>query len=1335
LKPAQSRKGKKNNPAPAFRLENSQTGDIVISSSVINQFGLAGTADTFQAAVNTLLVEYFGLPNAPKPFGGRGDAFGKLNAWLVDERRPHNLLLWAPGGRGKTALLLRWIEQLPKSLDKVFVPISIRAGTNLEETFYQAMVARLAALFGETVPLSIDRFHTRERMQAYLARFTDPKKPCLVVIDGLDEATGWTITPAILPLAPPAGLRVVVSARQRLEDDGDRGWRRQLGWSEEIADSVEVLPLGQEGIADVLTRMGLGTLAQDQQIVSRLFTLTDGGEPLLVELYATDLRDPKYVERIRHTDPERLTPGLTGFFERWLTDQKVIWDGAKLPVDIDEVYTALTILAGAVGALRLVEINAVARRAGLAVGAEALSAIERFVVRSGRAKNAAEQTFVLTHPRLGEFLWKQSSFTQIYVSRADEAFLAWGAAAVAKVNASGGDPSRVPHYLLLYYSQHLRRSPAAPLESFRALAQEGWCRACSEYGGGEGSLAEQLETGLARLVSAARANPASLHTPRTGLGGMIHIGLCIASLRSLGTSVPPAIMGEMVSVGLLQPRRALFLSRARSDSERAAVIAALAPVLSDDDLPMLQSEARQVKTAEHRVKALVAVARRHLPNNGLSWLLEAVAAVAQETERSARSRALNCCVNAAKELDVEQEDVVFSVAGSLLGRENLPVRAPREAQSAETPAPSTTAEVVGQDALPPREFRPDFAPAEFIRSQSLYWYGLPDDLLEIRRRLAGISAAEATPADLNDALKLTYALEPFRKARVIKDLACFLDSDQLKDATENAVNQGGHFWLGELLLPLAVRLDPEAQCLLIERLIRDKATWGAAGKLLPVVTDQQLDRLWPSLARLTPSYEKKEVILPSVLHRLSQDQLDPLVDAAIQSDEADHMIPFYRRAEIGLIVDRLSNEQLNRLYAQTLATENADKFGYVFKEIAPKLSPDLLEEGINRTLAMEKGFYRNDRLATLLPLAVQRKPAIIENALALVKATRSGGNLLEALEPLLLHLPIERRRDVLLEQRHLALSIKDQPFVLASLAALDQMPDTNEMIGLADPSKDDVSGTVLLALLSLLPRMNAERARDAVQLVEDRFDSLDAYDRRMSTTLVALCPKLSQVKGARLCRAALELLDNPDLSESDLGRGGGPLLFSPHLPVGDAQMLIERLAAAMRHEDVKAETRLTIATILAEAPSVGNKIAFEAIGFMETAIAGPEASALSKAMLHAALQLCRRVDASLPAPDVPGVEADAERYFTDQDLARFGTLAYYSGPDFSARVVDLAERLARMERAAAMGLLALVEGSWGNTIKLCSATGGAQRVLQRVGGQHAVVETIDAIRSVAAWWP
>jgi hypothetical protein len=74
---------------------------------------------------------------APIPFGGRDAALEELDTWLADPRAPPRLLLAAPAGRGKSALLVAWTDRLrsasvarPHDLDIVFVPVSIRFETS-----------------------------------------------------------------------------------------------------------------------------------------------------------------------------------------------------------------------------------------------------------------------------------------------------------------------------------------------------------------------------------------------------------------------------------------------------------------------------------------------------------------------------------------------------------------------------------------------------------------------------------------------------------------------------------------------------------------------------------------------------------------------------------------------------------------------------------------------------------------------------------------------------------------------------------------------------------------------------------------------------------------------------------------------------------------------------------------------------------------------------------------------------------------------------------------------------------------------------------------------------
>jgi hypothetical protein len=68
----------------------------------------------------------------------------------MDESAPNRLLLTAAAGRGKSALLVHWIASLRarglltgdhgKVWHVIFVPISMRFGTNRPSVFYQALL-------------------------------------------------------------------------------------------------------------------------------------------------------------------------------------------------------------------------------------------------------------------------------------------------------------------------------------------------------------------------------------------------------------------------------------------------------------------------------------------------------------------------------------------------------------------------------------------------------------------------------------------------------------------------------------------------------------------------------------------------------------------------------------------------------------------------------------------------------------------------------------------------------------------------------------------------------------------------------------------------------------------------------------------------------------------------------------------------------------------------------------------------------------------------------------------------------------------------------------------
>lgn len=1211
------------------------------------------------------------------------------------------MLLWAPGGRGKTALLVRWLAELPPDLDKVFVPISIRAGTNLEHVFYEALAARLGTVLEEQPTKSADAYHYRERVHTYLKRFTNAERPCLVVIDGLDEATGWDVNAAMLPRQPPAGLRVVVSARQLFKDKDDRGWLSRLGWSDAgIARSEVVRPLGRAGIADLLRRSSLTELSEDEAIVGRLYNLTDGGEPLVVKLYAEQLLEQRgLADRLRHGDLKDLKRGLAGFFDLWFADQNAIWEKKHPPVDKNAVYLVLAILACAHGALKIKDILGVAKHAGLGlfVGPAALEAVERFVIgKPGPPGDTGERNFVLTRPRLSEFLRSDEFLlTHAYVPQIQAAFLAWGASEVEAVNKPGANPGHVPRYLLVYYLQHLKQDPNTPLSRYRALAENGWRLACTEHGGGEASLVEQLDTCLDRLLEAGRADPAALQVPKTGLGGIVHVGLCLASLQSQGTSIPPNLLAEMVRQGVLGPSRALFISRFRRDGDRSAIISDMALVLNGEMLDTLQTEAATIREPLERAKAILSVARRRDPGERPALLGEAIRSAAAETSAvkvDNRLTIINNCLEAARELKDAEADAMFSMAEQIIGRDKLlPRRAPvpEDADSPPSEQSQTQGALSSQQASPaaaavrPASPETGFSPAAFLRRFDWRFRGLSDEFADARARLATTAADAASGDDLRLALEMIFALEELHRLGPLKAIAPFLPAELLTVAID-LVFERCDLWFAELLAPLSRELDDEAMIALFARLLQeplDYKTYTALGELISSLSDEAWRHVWPQVAGLTPSYLKVE-LLKLARERLDSAQLTVIVDAVAEPATGHYMEKYYRIREIGVARAKLSTDQLRRLVDACFAMES----GWNLLEIiAPALDPGLLEDALSRSLETSKSWKQRLYLNALLSSLAKKSPELLDRV---VDASRAAGDISEGLSLLdmvLPHLTVEKRQQAILEAQWQALAINDRPAIALALAALGEMPDLADAAARSPgsmflaPSKSDQSSTIVLAFLALLPRIDADRARDALQLVEDRIEALDTDDRRAVATITALCPKLSRVKGARAVAAALDARNEAEVDAEGAALIGALLLFSPHLSPEQAEPLISNALSAIRDDKTNVDRRLTLAALLAEAPHVVSRTACEMIAIVEEAIKSENTRPLARSVLAAAMQLCRRFYYAeldrlrLPQPSEllkSAKSAEDEREFGTQDLVLFGLLPYLDAPLLLPRTLE-----------------------------------------------------------------
>lgn len=406
------------------------------------------------------LNEYLGTPAHPVPFGGRQAQLDELHAWLNAPDAPPYYLMTAEAGRGKSALICRWMEQLRQQredVEVIFIPISIRFETATQDVVFAALAARLAKIYDEPLqPAALPGAQWQGVCESYLDRTPPAGKQLLVILDGLDEATGWSIGAGFFSTSPPSGLRVLVTARLRVGESTPQGWTTTLGWSEHLTQMATLPPLTRAGVENALVSMGnpLDGLANQAEIVQQLFRLTEG-DPLLVRLYIQALEQQKEAAGSLNSEAlKQLTPGLQGYFDQWWEGQRKQWRAQGRDPEKDEANLRLLLdaMSAAFGPLTLDDLAHLHPELGSSrLVRVLLQSVERWVIGNGK-----EQGYSYSHARLGYYFWEKlgSQEKQVWDGR----FCAWGATTLAALNTNQLDPKAAPVYLLRHYANHLQRS-------------------------------------------------------------------------------------------------------------------------------------------------------------------------------------------------------------------------------------------------------------------------------------------------------------------------------------------------------------------------------------------------------------------------------------------------------------------------------------------------------------------------------------------------------------------------------------------------------------------------------------------------------------------------------------------------------------------------------------------------------------------------------------------------------------------------------------------------------------------------------------------------------------
>jgi hypothetical protein len=1145
-----------------------------------------GIARLFQSLNRRFAQEYLVSETSPVPFGGRDAELGRLDEWLLDPQGAPRMLVTAPAGRGKSALLVRWMKNLQDGgicghdgWQLAFMPISIRAKSNRPEIFYEGLARRLAEIIGDPLPSEAIRgselFGNAVRDQ--LDRIgADSKKRVLVVIDGLDEALEGSFDPSILPLPMPKNVRVLLSARWQLGDHNSAGWLKRLGWNVATrAEALELDPLGVAGVKDVLFKLGApaGALAQDSAFVERLAELTEG-EPLLLRFYAEDLWSASIKgERIARADLERLNPGFDSYFEDWFTRQNEFWrkNGSR-DAEIKELYATLSVLAFAIGPLTGLDILGLIERIHGITGVVSVDLLlepwQRFVF----GNSDPDTGYVLSHPRIGEYL-QRGRFSDI-ANKMRKGFAEWGKANAIELNTGAIQPEQASTYCLQFLPEHLKKANAPP-DDYMTMVENGWRLAWEELEGGQRGFARAVRLAL----KAQREDKTDLR-----LGARWRCALTLSSIKSLGQNVPIELLLAAVEKGVLTTRQAAYFADLQasseesvrlfvglaltarddsartkelwglsvaaakaivSDSERVRALAALAPHLPPELLGEALTAAKAIVSESGRAQALAALAP-HLPPELLGKALTAARAIVSDSERAQALTAL------ATHPQLEEREQTF---GQALAAAKAIVSDSERVRALAALAPHLPPELLGEALTAAKTIRDEYDRAQALAALAPH---LPPELLGEALAAAKIVGHKGGRAEVLAALAprlpfelLGEALTAARavvgesnRVRALVAVVPYLPLDQKTKALSEALATAHAMRFegdrAEALTALAPHLPAEEkQQTLGEALAAARAIPGnenrcaealaALALLLPLEERQQTFREVLAVAQSNPIERDRVPALAAIAPYLPS---EALAAAKSNGDVRD------RVRALAAVAPLLPPELLGEAFAaaKPMRAQRLDQSASALVALAPRLPLELLGEALAAAKAIGDERQRADALAALAPhLPPDERTKTLGEALAAARTIFGGYEIqrARALAALAPQLPPE----LLGEALAAAQVVGDEGGRAEALAALaPHLPP--ELLGEALAAAKAVGDERIRvqALAVLAPYLPPELLGEALTAARD---IVSEYVR--AEALAALAPRLPpQLLGEALAAA------KAIVSESD--RTWELTVLIPHLP-------------------------------------------------------------------------------------------------------------------------------------------------------------------------------------------
>jgi hypothetical protein len=327
-------------------------------------------------------------------FGGRDDELGWLDQAIGTEAGGYAFVTGLSGS-GKTALLVSWVRALlrrppvpGRALRIVYTFISQKHELADEQPTLELLCEQLLRARHRSEPLPTTVPTLQATYVELLTKSVAAGEEIVVVIDGLDEAKGWTPTRLMFPRVLPERVHVIFSARDIAHHD----WVSALDIGPEPTPTLSLVPLAPSAVAALLRNvpMPLAGKADDDLFVRELHRVS-AGDPFYLKFLIEDLLK---LAAPAVSDVRAKPSKIADYLDAW-------WEDATAQGEAKEsVGDLLGYLVVALGALRRDELIDIAEGDALrstTIGG-AIAAVKRYVIGNDEAG------YTLCHPRFHEYL-------------------------------------------------------------------------------------------------------------------------------------------------------------------------------------------------------------------------------------------------------------------------------------------------------------------------------------------------------------------------------------------------------------------------------------------------------------------------------------------------------------------------------------------------------------------------------------------------------------------------------------------------------------------------------------------------------------------------------------------------------------------------------------------------------------------------------------------------------------------------------------------------------------------------------------------------------------------